>query len=99
MIAVVYILRSAYTGAEHVRFVYRFAIRLQQESSGATVDAIVNGPVGDSFVGMQAQSVANDPTGALYNLRLALKTTWQVKLRSVAFSGAKYFLVESIDAT
>jgi hypothetical protein len=77
--------------------VYRFAVRLQQgDPSSATVDAIVNGTVGESLVGMQASQAATDPTGALYNVMAVFQGKWQVHVRSVAFSGAKYFLLDSI---
>jgi hypothetical protein len=77
--------------------VYRFAVQLQQGGpSSAIVDAIVNGTVGESLVGMQASQVATNPTGALYNVLDAIKGKWQVHVRSVAFSGAKYFLLDSI---
>jgi hypothetical protein len=78
--------------------VYRFAVRLQQQDgpSSATVDAIVNGAVGESLVGMQASQAAADPTGALYNVMAVFQGKWQVHVRSVAFSGAKYFLLDSI---
>jgi hypothetical protein len=78
--------------------VYRFAVRLQQQGgpSSVTVDAIVNGTVGESLVGMQASQAAADPTGALYNVLAAFQGNWQVHVRSVAFSGAKYFLLDSM---
>jgi hypothetical protein len=78
--------------------VYRFAVRLQQQGGGhsATVDAIVNGGVGESLVGMQASQAAADPTGALYNVMAVFQGKYQVHVRSVAFSGAKYFLLDSI---
>jgi hypothetical protein len=74
--------------------VYRFAVRLQQDS-GATVDAIVNSAVGESLVGMHASNAIADPTGALYNVLAVFQGKWQVHVRSVAFAGAKYFLLES----
>jgi hypothetical protein len=45
---------------------------------------------------MQASQVAIDPTGALYNLKAVFQKLWQVHVRSVAFSGAKYFLLDLI---
>jgi hypothetical protein len=78
--------------------VYRFAVRLQQQGGdhSPTVDAIVNGGAGESLVGMQASQAAADPTGALYNVMAVFQGKYQVHVRSVAFAGAKYFLLDSI---
>ena len=76
----------------------RVAVRRQQQGGdrSPTGDAIVNGGAAESLVSMQASQAAADPTGALYNVMAVFQGKYQVHVRSVAFAGAKYFLLDSI---
>jgi len=79
---------------------YRFAIQIK-EGSGPTVDAIVEPAVGEILVGMKATSALVDSASALFNLQQAShgQCTWKVTVGSVAYAGAKYFWVKSIEST
>ena len=82
---------------------YEFAVRLKQPSSGHEIAAVVShaSTFGNQLMGMRPIEAKQDPSGALFNLQNSLEQSqrreWRVKISSIEFQDAKYFLLDSAE--
>lgn len=80
------------------RKLYRLGVRLGDQSTQLSAIISEKSEVGDALLGMSPQIVLLHHSHALRNLQSVLNDTslWHAQLRTVAFEGAKYFLLEAL---
>lgn len=77
---------------------YRFAVQMQRQELGVTVgvDAIVDNALAELWIGTSPSIAMVFPESSMTMLQQVLLIVWDVRVISVAYAGAKYFLLKSI---